>query len=216
MRGSWITLYNVCIKRCSRLSHRRTWGGYVLSSCCWTRGFPEPPWRPGCRACGAGSKTEPGNTMPPAASVACQHWAVACPQRDGQKMGSTITTRQTANCKHQTRFNPSAHLVHVKRDKSRSLKNRFNLTFRPFMKVWFKPQLAGKLPPRKKCFHPVSRFDFIACSCYMLFIVYFISFYTFLHVRVPWWVESVFSCFYLGFFLCVRVLWIFEHGCTPE
>lgn len=92
--------------------------GYVLSSCCWTRGFPAPPWRPGCRACDVGSKREPANTTPPAVSVSYQHWAAACPHREtSQWSESTLSTRQTANlqhCKHHGRFSPTVRLAHVK------------------------------------------------------------------------------------------------------
>lgn len=50
--------------------------GYVLSSCCWTLGFLEPPGHRECKACDGGRRKAPGNTMLPAVSVLYQHWAV--------------------------------------------------------------------------------------------------------------------------------------------
>lgn len=89
MRRSWSWS---CLKKSSL--HLFCKWGYALSSCCWTRGSPEPPWRPGCRACDGGRTTEPANTRPPAASASYPHWAVACPESREHRQTATHTSQQ--------------------------------------------------------------------------------------------------------------------------
>lgn len=137
--------------------------GYVLSSCCWTWGFPEPPWRPGCRACGAGSKTEPGNTTPPAVSVWCQHWAAACSW--GEK--SRLTTRHsgaTDICVFSTWTQTRFKMPFSKRP------DCWQEGFHLLMRIW--TQLLISIACSSDVFNPIYTFWFLQLSLsYLSFFV---------------------------------------------